>query len=102
MFLKKTYSKNHTYLSLTETFREDGKVKHRTIAQLGRLDELLANSQLKRLVYSFERLLDIEKKVHLCDLEEIDNPAANDILRILKINIPKHLSAVNLTMDTLV
>lgn len=72
MFLKKTYSKNHTYLSLTETFREDGKVKHRTIAQLGRLDELLANSQLKRLVASFERLLDIEKKVRLGDLEETD------------------------------
>ncbi|KIC76847.1 hypothetical protein DB41_EF00030, partial [Neochlamydia sp. TUME1] len=41
MFIKKTRSKNFVYLSLVKTFRENGKVKHRTIAQLGRLDRLL-------------------------------------------------------------
>jgi hypothetical protein len=71
MFIKKTYSKNHTYLSLTETYREDGKVKHRAIAQLGRLDILLANEQLKRLVESLERLYEQKKKYSFEDLEVI-------------------------------
>ena len=72
MFLKKTYSKNHTYLSLSETYREDGKVRHRVIAQLGRLDTLLQNDQLKRLAESFERLCDKKKKFSIEDFEELD------------------------------
>ncbi|KIC72675.1 Transposase [Neochlamydia sp. EPS4] len=56
MFIKKTRSKNFVYLSLVETFRENGKVKHRTIAQLGRLDHLLQKGVLSRLCESLKGL----------------------------------------------
>lgn len=56
MFIKKTRSKNFIYLSLVETFRENGKVKHRTIAQLGRLDQLLQKGELHRFSNSLKNL----------------------------------------------
>lgn len=56
MFIKKTRSKNFVYLSLVETFRENGKVKHRTIAQLGRLDHLLQKGELHRFSKSLKDL----------------------------------------------
>lgn len=56
MFIKKTRSKNFIYLSLVETFREEGKVKHRTIAQLGRLDELAKKGTLEGFSQSLESL----------------------------------------------
>lgn len=56
MFLKRTRSKNHTYLALAETYREDGKVKHRIIAQLGREDQVQENNALERLISSIVRV----------------------------------------------
>ena len=56
MFIKKTRSKNFIYLSLVETFRENGKVKHRTVAQLGRLDQLLQKGELHRFSKSLNDL----------------------------------------------
>ncbi len=53
---KKTRSKNFIYLSLVETFRENGKVKHRTIAQLGRLDQLLQKGELHRFSKSLQAI----------------------------------------------
>ena len=50
MFVKKTRSKNFIYLSLVKSYRENGQVKHRTVAKLGRLDELKKNDQLSRIV----------------------------------------------------
>jgi len=68
MFLRKIKSKNKTYLHLIETYREGGKVKHRSVAALGSLDELLETDQLQRiglalLNYSKEKpnLFDISK-----------------------------------------
>ena len=41
MYLKLTRSGGHSYLQLVESFRnEDGKPRQRTIATLGRLDEV--------------------------------------------------------------
>lgn len=71
MFLKKSFSKNHTYLSLVQSYRENGVVKHKTVINLGRLDKLEENDQLKRLTKSFERLCKSEKKFTLSDLEEL-------------------------------
>lgn len=56
MFLKRTRSKNFTYLSLVETYREDGQVRHRTLLQFGREDELRENRALQRLVDSIARV----------------------------------------------
>lgn len=56
MFLKRTRSKNFTYLSIVETYREDDHVKHRTLLQLGREDEIRENGQLQSLVDSIARV----------------------------------------------
>ena len=37
MFLKITAARGHQYLKLVESYREEGKVKQRQIANLGRL-----------------------------------------------------------------
>ncbi len=39
-FIKKNYRKGHCYYSIVEGYREEGKVKHRTLLYLGRLDNL--------------------------------------------------------------
>lgn len=49
MFVKTTKSKSFTYIQLVESYRDLGKVKHRTIANLGRLDVLMANNSLANL-----------------------------------------------------
>jgi len=56
MFLKRTRSKNFTYLSFVETFRENGRVNHRTLLHLGREDDIRANKILDRLVHSIARV----------------------------------------------
>lgn len=52
MFIRKTHSKNFTYLNLVRTYREDKKVKHKNIASLGRLDLLQKDDQLKSIALS--------------------------------------------------
>ena len=47
---------SYVYLRLVEAYREDGKVRHRVIANLGREDELKASGQLDQLAASFARL----------------------------------------------
>jgi transposase len=39
-FIKKNYRSGHCYYSIVEGYRENGKVKHRTLVYLGRLDNL--------------------------------------------------------------
>jgi transposase len=47
---------SYVYLRLVEAYRDDGKVRHRVIAQLGREDVLKASGQLDQLAASFARL----------------------------------------------
>ena len=46
----------HEYVQLVEGHRENGKVRQRVVATLGRLDELKATGQLDRFAGSFARL----------------------------------------------
>jgi len=46
----------YEYLQLVEGHREDGKVRQRVVATLGRVDELKASGQLDRWAGSFARL----------------------------------------------
>jgi len=49
--------KRYAYLRLVQAFRnEEGKVRHRVVATLGREDELKASGQLDHLAASFTRL----------------------------------------------
>jgi transposase len=47
---------SYVYLRLVEAYRQDGKVRHRVIANLGREDVLKASGQLDQLAASFARL----------------------------------------------
>jgi transposase len=49
--------KRYTYLRLVQAFRtQEGKVRHRVLATLGRLDELKVSGQLDQLAAAFTRL----------------------------------------------
>jgi transposase len=47
---------SYVYLRLVEAYRQDGRVRHRVIANLGREDVLKASGQLDQLAASFARL----------------------------------------------
>ena len=69
MFVKKTYSKNNTYYSLVEGYRENGQVKHRVIAKLGTQDDKKA---LEELAFKILKAIDspcLPEK--LTDLKEL-------------------------------
>ena len=53
MFMRISRSGGRSYLQLVESFREDGKVKQRLIASLGRLDE----AKVKALIADLERTI---------------------------------------------
>ncbi len=52
MFFRKKHTGSRTYLQIVENRREDGKVKQRVVATLGRLDELEESGQLDSLLRS--------------------------------------------------
>lgn len=52
MFLREIKSRGKTYLVIVESYRDDGKVKHRSIASLGCLDYLQDSEQIKKLAMS--------------------------------------------------
>lgn len=72
MFIKKTRSKNYTYLQLVKSYRDSGKVKHEVIANLGRFDNLSGNPELIKMG---KRLLELagqpKEEVALEELERL-------------------------------
>jgi hypothetical protein len=56
MFARVKRSGKHDYLQLVENRKEQGKVRQRVIATLGRLDELQAKGQIEGLARSLARL----------------------------------------------
>jgi hypothetical protein len=56
MFLKISESKEHTYLRIAESYRENGCVKQKTISNLGRLDKLKA-SDLENIIKKLLKLI---------------------------------------------
>ena len=75
MFIRVIKSKNHEYVKVVENYREDGKVKQRVIANLGKLEDISAKeaeniaSKLLLLVKSKKDI--VEDRV-TPDIEELD------------------------------
>ena len=69
MFLKVVKSKGNEYLRIVESYREGGKVRHRIVLNLGRLDQIEGNPSFQRLG---ERLLELSRGsfVNLKDASE--------------------------------
>ena len=40
MFIRIIKSKNHEYIKIVENYREDGKVKQRVVANLGKVEDI--------------------------------------------------------------
>jgi len=55
MFVRKKKAGPHTYLCIIESYRDKGKVKQRTIANLGRYDHLLQSGKLDALIKNFAK-----------------------------------------------
>jgi transposase len=57
------------YLQIIQTYRENGRVRQKIVANLGRLDELIASGTLEKLSEALSRY--VEKKELLCKAEEL-------------------------------
>lgn len=79
MFLKVTKSGGYDYLRLVHSYWENGKPKQRVIANIGRLDLLKQNGQLRRLGKKFLALDGIEAPT-LDDIEELNRLCYGDIV----------------------
>ena len=72
MFIKITKSKGIKYLNIAEGYRENGKVKHRNIAGLGRLDTLVGSGSLETMAL---KLLTLAGNVASSNFLEETRPA---------------------------
>lgn len=81
MFLKVNRSKNHTYLQIVESYWEDGKSKHKVIANLGSFPELKGNPVLTSLG---KRFLDLAEEPAITapelEMEEVGRYCYGDIV----------------------
>ena len=75
MFLKLTKSKNFTYLQLVQSYRDNGKVRHKVISNLGRLDIL--ENEKKNVVKIIKKLLKLIQAEELVisedNIKEVEN-----------------------------
>lgn len=75
MFFRIKKSETREYLQIVENRREEGKVKQRVIATLGRLDQLREGGKLEALFRSGVRFC--EKAVLLCAHEQGEAPVVS-------------------------
>jgi len=60
MFIKYTKAGGHTYVQIAQSYRDHGKVKHKTLANLGRLDKLLENESAQKVFMELSQLFSKE------------------------------------------
>ena len=63
MFLREIKAGGNTYLNIVETYRVKGKVRHKYIASLGRLDDEVKGEQLKRIALKLLEYYDKNKTI---------------------------------------
>lgn len=72
------------YLCVAESFREHGKVRQKTLANLGRLDELKASGNLERLAEKLNRLVGKRELVDLAKDIKADWSKHFGVIQVLK------------------
>ena len=72
MFVKATRSKGRDYLKIVESYRENGKSKHRTVVNLGRAD-VLAESGLENIIRGLQKYLKRKtaEQNNICDISTL-------------------------------
>lgn len=73
MFLKTTISQGHKYLQIIQSYRKDGKAKHRVVANLGRADAI-ASSGWENIIAAIQKYLD-KTKSNIRDLSTLKETA---------------------------
>lgn len=68
MFLKITKSRKTKYVQLVHSYRENGKIKHKVILNLGRLDQIENNPSFQRLA---QRLIQLSKASECNNIHDI-------------------------------
>ena len=58
MFIRITKSKNYEYVNIVRTYRDEGTVKHKNIASLGRLDLLRNDPSWKNIIHKLFLMID--------------------------------------------
>jgi len=75
MFLRVVNSKKYKYIKIVENYREDGKIKQRVVANLGKLQDLSVK-EAENIASKLLELVNSPKKVtsnnHIPSLEELD------------------------------
>ncbi len=70
MFIREIKTKGKTYLNLIESYRENGRTKHRSIGSFGRLDNLRNTEQIKRVAVSLLRYCNNKTHFDITTIEE--------------------------------
>lgn len=60
MFIKITKSKDFKYVQIVNSYRDNGKVKHELLCNLGRLDHLQGNPEWKKIAINFANLIGVK------------------------------------------
>jgi len=60
MFIRITKSKNYEYVNLVKSYRDNGRVKHKNIASLGRLDQLKNDPSWKNIIKKLFLMIDCD------------------------------------------
>lgn len=60
MFLKKTKSSGHTYLQITQSYRDGDTPRHKVLLNLGRLDQLQDDASFKGMVVKLAELVQLQ------------------------------------------
>lgn len=79
MFIKVNKSKNFFYLQLVTSYRENNKVKHKVITNLGRFDVLLGNNEIAKMG---KKLLNLSGNQidDIFDMREVDRFCYGDVV----------------------
>lgn len=95
MFIKITKAKTKQYVQLVRSYREDGRVKHEVVLNLGKLEQIENNPSFQRLAKRLAEISKVQKSADIkdCSEAEIINWGYLIYLRIWKeYNLDKLLS----------
>lgn len=70
MFIKITKSGKYEYAQLVQSYREDGRTKHKVMMNLGRLDQIAGNPSFQRIAVRLQELSGVKRRVDLNTVSE--------------------------------
>lgn len=72
MFIKITKAKTNEYVQLVRSYREDGRVKHKVILNLGKLKDIENNPSFQRLAQRLTEISKLQKSADIRDCSEAE------------------------------